>query len=65
VEHKLVEKSGAWYAYQGNKIGQGKDNARAFLRENPEIASELEKVLREKLVPSRKRSAEAEPAPAK
>jgi recombination protein RecA len=65
VEHKLVEKSGAWYAYQGNKIGQGKDNARNFLRENPEIAAELEKILRDKLVPSRKRSAEAEPAPAK
>ena len=36
VEAKVVEKSGAWYAYNGEKIGQGKDNAREFLRENPD-----------------------------
>ncbi|MGH8516682.1 MAG: recombinase RecA [Panacagrimonas sp.] len=49
VENKLVEKSGAWYAYNGDKIGQGKDNARAFLRERPEIAAALEAGIREKL----------------
>ena len=38
VEAKVVEKSGAWYAYQSEKIGQGRDNARTFLRENPEPA---------------------------
>ena len=42
VTHKIVEKSGAWYAYNGDKIGQGKDNAREFLREHPEIAQEIE-----------------------
>ncbi|TRZ92622.1 MAG: recombinase RecA [Rhodocyclaceae bacterium] len=47
VEHKIVEKSGAWYAYKGEKIGQGKDNAREFLREHPEIATEIENRVRE------------------
>ena len=46
VEHKLVEKSGAWYAYNGEKIGQGKDNAREYLREHPEIAHEIENKVR-------------------
>jgi hypothetical protein len=38
----VVDKSGAWYAYKGEKIGQGKDNAREFLKSNPEIAAEIE-----------------------
>ena len=46
VEHKIVEKSGAWYAYKGEKIGQGKDNARDFLREHPELAREIENKVR-------------------
>ncbi len=46
VEHKIVEKSGAWYAYQGEKIGQGKDNAREFLREHPDLAVEIENKVR-------------------
>ena len=46
VTHKIVEKSGAWYAYKGEKIGQGKDNAREFLREHPEIAQEIEAKIR-------------------
>jgi recombination protein RecA len=49
VEAKIVDKSGAWYAYQGEKIGQGKDNAREFLRENPDIALEIENRVREAL----------------
>ena len=49
VEAKVLEKSGAWYAYKGEKIGQGKDNAREFLRENPEIAHEIENKVRESL----------------
>jgi recombination protein RecA len=47
VAHKLVDKSGAWYAYKGEKIGQGKDNAREFLRAHPEIAQEIEARIRE------------------
>ena len=43
VLHRIVEKSGAWYAYKGEKIGQGKDNTREFLRENPDIAQEIER----------------------
>jgi len=46
VAHKLVDKSGAWYAYHGEKIGQGKDNARDYLREHPEVAREIENKIR-------------------
>ncbi len=46
VEAKVIEKSGAWYAYKGEKIGQGKDNAREFLRENPALAVEIENLVR-------------------
>ena len=46
VAHKLVEKSGSWYAYNGEKIGQGKDNAREFLKANPQIAEEIEAKIR-------------------
>ncbi|PZP30689.1 MAG: recombinase RecA [Roseateles depolymerans] len=49
VVAKIVEKSGAWYAYNGEKIGQGKDNAREFLRENPDIAREIENKIRDSL----------------
>ena len=49
VNHKLVDKAGAWYSYQGEKIGQGKDNSREYLREHPEIAKEIEGLIREKL----------------
>ena len=47
VLHKIVDKSGAWYAYKGEKIGQGKDNAREFLKSNPAIAEEIEAKIRE------------------
>jgi recombination protein RecA len=46
VLHKFVDKSGAWYAYNGEKIGQGKDNAREYLKEHPEIAHEIEAKIR-------------------
>ncbi|MEW6132010.1 MAG: recombinase RecA [Pseudomonadota bacterium] len=46
VANKIVDKSGAWYAYGGEKIGQGKDNAREFLKENPAIAREIEAKVR-------------------
>ena len=47
VTHKIVEKSGAWYSYNGQKIGQGKDNSREYLRENPHIAQEIEAKVRD------------------
>ncbi len=49
VNARIIEKSGAWYAYEGEKIGQGRDNAREFLRENPELAHEIENKVRESL----------------
>ena len=51
VEAKLVDKSGAWYGYGSERIGQGKDNARTYLRENPAVAAKLEAELREKFQP--------------
>jgi recombination protein RecA len=47
VNHRIIEKSGAWYAYKGEKIGQGKDNTREFLRENAALAEEIEQKIRE------------------
>ena len=49
VAAKIIEKSGAWYAYSGEKIGQGRDNAREFLRENPALAVEIENKVRQSL----------------
>ena len=49
VEHKIVDKSGAWYSYKGDRIGQGKDNTRNWLKENPAIAQEIESRVREAL----------------
>ncbi len=49
VAQKLIDKAGAWYSYQGEKIGQGKDNAREYLKEHPEIAEEIEAQIRENL----------------
>jgi len=51
VKEGFVDKSGAWYAYNGEKIGQGKDKARNYLKENPEIAAEIDAKIREKLLP--------------
>ena len=47
VQHKIVDKAGAWYSYNGDRIGQGKDNVREFLRQNPELAVEIENKVRE------------------
>ena len=49
VDQGLVKKSGAWYTYEGDQLGQGKENARTFLRDNPDLTNELEKRLKEKL----------------
>ncbi|WP_098465191.1 recombinase RecA [Isoptericola jiangsuensis] len=49
VEHGFVRKSGSWFTYDGDQLGQGKENARSFLRDNPDLANELEKRIKEKL----------------
>ncbi|CAN5352498.1 recombinase RecA [soil metagenome] len=51
VQEGIVDKAGAWYSYNGDRIGQGKDNARQFLVENPEVAAEIERQVRERLMP--------------
>jgi len=48
VLHGVLEKSGAWYIYNGDRLGQGKDNSREFLKENPALAKEIEAKIREK-----------------
>ncbi len=51
VKANIIEKSGAWYSYSGNRIGQGKDNARQFLKDNPELAHEIEAKIRTAVLP--------------
>ena len=51
VAHDIVEKSGAWYSYNGTRIGQGKDNVRSYLKENPEMAEEIDKKIRSIMLP--------------
>ncbi len=53
VLHNMIEKSGSWYSYKGERIGQGKDNARTFLQQHPEIAKDIELQLRAKLIPEK------------
>jgi recombination protein RecA len=61
VTHGIVEKSGAWFSYGKDRIGQGKENARTFLSEHPEMATEIESRLRALLLP--KKEPKEEPAP--
>ena len=61
VEQGFVRKSGAWYTYDGDQLGQGKENARAFMRDNPDLADELEKKIKEKLGIGPELDAPAEP----
>ncbi|MCX6498161.1 recombinase RecA [Arthrobacter sp. UYEF3] len=49
VEHGLIKKSGSWFTYDGDQLGQGMENSRRFLRDNPELAAELERLIKEKL----------------
>jgi recombination protein RecA len=49
VEHGFIRKSGAWYTYEGDQLGQGKENARNFLKDNPDLGNEIEKKIKEKL----------------
>jgi recombination protein RecA len=53
VTHNLIDKSGSWYSYNGDRIGQGKDNSREYLKEHPESAKEIEAKLREILLPKK------------
>jgi len=62
VDAKLVEKSGAWYSCDGERIGQGKENARQYLKENPQVAQKLEAQLREQFVPEEASRAEVDEA---
>lgn len=63
VKHKLVDKAGAWYSYNGDKIGQGKANASKFMRDNTEVAAELDKKLREMLLTPAEEKPETDAAP--
>jgi recombination protein RecA len=63
VEQGIVRKAGAWYTYEGDQLGQGKENARNFLRDNPDLADEIEKKIKEKLGVGPRLDADA-PAPA-
>ncbi|MGB3442798.1 MAG: recombinase RecA [Actinophytocola sp.] len=65
VEQGILRKSGAWYTYEGDQLGQGKENARKFLRDNPDVANEIEKRMKDKLGIGAKLDADdTEPAPA-
>ncbi|MET8848740.1 recombinase RecA [Amycolatopsis sp. NPDC004625] len=65
VDQGILRKSGAWYTYEGDQLGQGKENARKFMRDNPDIANEIEKRIKEKLGigPQLDAATEAVPAP--
>jgi len=63
VEHGLIKKSGSWFTYDGDQLGQGMENSRRFLRDNPELAAELERLIKEKLGVGVKAPAETEAAP--
>ena len=54
VKHEIVDKSGAWYSYNGNRIGQGKDNVRQFLKENSDMSGEIENKIRALLLANSK-----------
>ncbi|HBA33018.1 MAG TPA: recombinase RecA, partial [Gammaproteobacteria bacterium] len=60
VKNNLIEKAGAWYSYNGQRIGQGKENVRRFLKENPEITQELDSKLRSMLLQSRRKTEDIE-----
>ena len=62
VLHGIVDKAGSWYSYGDDRIGQGKENAREFLRQNPEIAEEIEGKIRATLLPKKEKEAAAPPA---
>jgi recombination protein RecA len=59
VKENIVEKAGSWYSYNGDRIGQGKENVREFLQQNPEIAASIEAQIRERLLPKKVPAEEA------
>jgi recombination protein RecA len=63
VANGIVVKSGSWYSYKGDRVGQGKENAREYLIENPKVAAEIEKQLRARLLPSGPKAVESAEAP--
>ena len=63
VEHGMIKKSGSWFTYDGDQLGQGMENSRRFLRDNPELAAELERLIKEKLGVGVKAPAETEASP--
>ncbi len=66
VEHKLIEKTGAWFSYKGERLGQGRENARVLLKTNPDLAVEIEQQIRQLLgLPARAAAVPAEAPPAK
>jgi recombination protein RecA len=65
VEHKLIEKSGTWFSYEGERLGQGRENAKALLDQNPDIAQEIERKLKERLGFIEESKEEKEPAKTK
>jgi recombination protein RecA len=62
VKHNIIEKTGAWYSYKDERIGQGKDNVRVFLKEHPDISQEIEAAIRAVALPAS--ASEATPAEA-
>lgn len=60
VAHNIVEKAGSWYSYNSDRIGQGKDNAKTYMKEHPEAADAIEAALREKLMPPKQPKASAD-----
>jgi len=65
AEHKIIEKSGTWFSYKDERLGQGRDNAKVLLDQNPDIASEIEHKLKEKLGLEEESKEEKEPAKTK
>lgn len=61
VTHELIQKSGSWYSYEGDRIGQGKDNVKGFLKDHPEITEQLERRIREKVLGNAAPASVAEP----
>jgi recombination protein RecA len=61
VEHGIIKKSGSWFTYDGDQLGQGMENSRRFLRDNPELAEELERLIKEKLGVGTKPAEEEQP----
>lgn len=63
VAHNFIEKSGSWYSYGGQKIGQGKENVKTFLKENPEIVAELDELIRAQCLPEKDTTTSPNPSP--